>query len=232
MPFGDRRLYGVCCAEKGTFRFRVRARGRAGHAVRAGAGRQRAAQARSPRWSASAPAAPPTTSSTSRARCCAPSARTRPTRSVRVASIRASEPALAALVRAHAGRHVRADDHRRRLEDQRDPRARRVRRRLPAPARPGRRRRARPRHGAARRRARRAGARLDRGHRGQPLAALVAADGRHRRLGGRGRSRRRGRPDHAARLHRLAAGSGPRSRTASPTASSRSATRPCTSRGR
>jgi acetylornithine deacetylase/succinyl-diaminopimelate desuccinylase-like protein len=32
MPYGDRRLYGVCCAEKGTFRFHVRARGRAGHA--------------------------------------------------------------------------------------------------------------------------------------------------------------------------------------------------------
>jgi acetylornithine deacetylase/succinyl-diaminopimelate desuccinylase-like protein len=32
MPYGERRLYGVCCAEKGTFRFRVSARGRAGHA--------------------------------------------------------------------------------------------------------------------------------------------------------------------------------------------------------
>jgi len=32
MPYGERRLYGVCCAEKGTFRFRVVARGRAGHA--------------------------------------------------------------------------------------------------------------------------------------------------------------------------------------------------------
>ena len=32
IPYGDRRLYGICCAEKGTFRFRVRARGRAGHA--------------------------------------------------------------------------------------------------------------------------------------------------------------------------------------------------------
>src|SRR3954452_12285216 len=32
MPFGDRRLYGVCVAEKGTFRFAVRARGTAGHA--------------------------------------------------------------------------------------------------------------------------------------------------------------------------------------------------------
>jgi acetylornithine deacetylase/succinyl-diaminopimelate desuccinylase-like protein len=32
IPFGGRRLYGVCCAEKGTFRFAVRAAGRAGHA--------------------------------------------------------------------------------------------------------------------------------------------------------------------------------------------------------
>jgi acetylornithine deacetylase/succinyl-diaminopimelate desuccinylase-like protein len=32
LPYGDRRLYGVCCAEKGTYRFTVRARGRAGHA--------------------------------------------------------------------------------------------------------------------------------------------------------------------------------------------------------
>ena len=32
MPYGDRRLYGVCCAEKGTFRFSLLARGRAGHA--------------------------------------------------------------------------------------------------------------------------------------------------------------------------------------------------------
>jgi acetylornithine deacetylase/succinyl-diaminopimelate desuccinylase-like protein len=32
IPYGDRRLYGVCCAEKGTFRFSVRTRGRAGHA--------------------------------------------------------------------------------------------------------------------------------------------------------------------------------------------------------
>jgi acetylornithine deacetylase/succinyl-diaminopimelate desuccinylase-like protein len=32
MPYGDRRLYGVCVAEKGTFRFRLRAGGRAGHA--------------------------------------------------------------------------------------------------------------------------------------------------------------------------------------------------------
>jgi acetylornithine deacetylase/succinyl-diaminopimelate desuccinylase-like protein len=32
MPFGDRRLYGVCVAEKGTFRFKLRAAGTAAHA--------------------------------------------------------------------------------------------------------------------------------------------------------------------------------------------------------
>jgi acetylornithine deacetylase/succinyl-diaminopimelate desuccinylase-like protein len=32
MPYDGRRLYGVCCAEKGTFRFAVRTSGRAGHA--------------------------------------------------------------------------------------------------------------------------------------------------------------------------------------------------------
>jgi acetylornithine deacetylase/succinyl-diaminopimelate desuccinylase-like protein len=38
MPFGDRRLFGVGCAEKGTYRFRVRARGIAGHAAVPGTG--------------------------------------------------------------------------------------------------------------------------------------------------------------------------------------------------
>jgi len=38
VPYGDRRLYGVCTAEKGTFRFTVTARGRAGHASVPGTG--------------------------------------------------------------------------------------------------------------------------------------------------------------------------------------------------
>jgi acetylornithine deacetylase/succinyl-diaminopimelate desuccinylase-like protein len=38
MPYGERRLYGVGCAEKGTFRFRVTARGVAGHASVPGTG--------------------------------------------------------------------------------------------------------------------------------------------------------------------------------------------------
>jgi acetylornithine deacetylase/succinyl-diaminopimelate desuccinylase-like protein len=37
-PYGHRRLYPVCCAEKGTFRFTVRARGRAAHAAIPGFG--------------------------------------------------------------------------------------------------------------------------------------------------------------------------------------------------
>jgi acetylornithine deacetylase/succinyl-diaminopimelate desuccinylase-like protein len=38
MPYGERRLYPVCCAEKGTFRFRVTTRGIAGHASIPGTG--------------------------------------------------------------------------------------------------------------------------------------------------------------------------------------------------
>jgi acetylornithine deacetylase/succinyl-diaminopimelate desuccinylase-like protein len=38
MPYHGRRLYGVCCAEKGKFVFRVRARGVAGHASVPGTG--------------------------------------------------------------------------------------------------------------------------------------------------------------------------------------------------
>jgi len=38
MPYGDRRIHGVCVAEKGTFRFAVRARGVAGHASVPGIG--------------------------------------------------------------------------------------------------------------------------------------------------------------------------------------------------
>jgi acetylornithine deacetylase/succinyl-diaminopimelate desuccinylase-like protein len=38
IPYDGRRLYGVCCAEKGTFRFRVLARGVAGHASVPGTG--------------------------------------------------------------------------------------------------------------------------------------------------------------------------------------------------
>ena len=127
MPYGDRRLYGVCCAEKGTFRFAVRARGRAGHASvpaladnallklapvleRLGARPRRA-----------------TTSPTSRARSCrALGERPGRTRRARSSACAAVEPRLAALVEPTLGVDVRADDHQRRREDQRDPGARRA----------------------------------------------------------------------------------------------------------
>ena len=38
VPYGDRRYYPVCCAEKGTFRFTVKARGKAAHAAIPGFG--------------------------------------------------------------------------------------------------------------------------------------------------------------------------------------------------
>ena len=38
IPYGDRRLYGVCCGEKGTFRFTVTTSGMAGHAAIPGLG--------------------------------------------------------------------------------------------------------------------------------------------------------------------------------------------------
>ena len=46
MPYGDRRLYGVCVAEKGTFRFNVDTTGTAAHASVPGLAEQRAARAR------------------------------------------------------------------------------------------------------------------------------------------------------------------------------------------
>ena len=46
MPYGDRRLYGVCVAEKGTFRFNVDTDRHRRPRLRARPGRERAAQAR------------------------------------------------------------------------------------------------------------------------------------------------------------------------------------------
>ena len=141
IPYGDRRLYGVCCAEKGTFRFRVRARGRAGHASvpaladnallkllpalraarhRARGVRRRRRPARVPRRDRRGPRRP------GRRRRAHARGRAAPRRDAR----------------ADAGRHVRPDADLRGGEDQRDPGARGVRRRLPAPAGARRRRRA------------------------------------------------------------------------------------------
>ena len=103
MPYGDRRLYGVCVAEKGTFRF-TPDRPRRAPATR------RCRRSATTRCSSSLPAIErlgagarrPSTSPTRRARCSRRSARTRPTRRARVARIARREPRLAAARRADA----------------------------------------------------------------------------------------------------------------------------------
>ena len=150
MPYGDRRLYGVCCAEKGTFRFRVRARGRAGHASvpaladnallkllpALAADRLHPRGVRRRRGAARVPAR-------DRRGPGRPRRRRRPDARRRAAARRDA--------RADARRDVRADADLGGREDQRDPGARRVRRRLPAPARARQRGRGAPRARAARR---------------------------------------------------------------------------------
>ena len=156
IPYGDRRLYGVCCAEKGTFRF-ARARPRRAPATpRCPAlARQRAAQARAALERLGD--APPGYDVTDEPRALLARARRGPRRpGGRAARASRDDRAAAGRAgRADARRHVRADDHRGRREDQRDPRARRAAGRLPRAAGHGRRGDdgARPR-GARRRRRR------------------------------------------------------------------------------
>ena len=230
MPYGDRRLYGVCVAEKGTFRFNVRTTGTAAHAsvpgladnallklapliTRLGEGRPRydltEATQRAARGARRGPGGP---------------------EAARSSASRAVAPRARAAARRRDARHVRADDRLRGREDQRHPGARAGARRLPRPARDGRGRRAQARPRGARRR--RLRARVHRGRRRQPLAGRVAADGRDRAAGWPSTTPapRPSRP--SCPRSPTAAGSAPRSRTASPTASSPSATRPSTRPGR
>ena len=127
IPYGDRRLYGVCVAEKGTFRFTVRTERPRRPRLGARAGRQRAAQA-----GALPPAAGRRASrrydltEAPRALLAALGLGPRRTRRPRSSALREGDPRLAALVEPTLGRDVRADDHLRVGEDQRrsPPRAR------------------------------------------------------------------------------------------------------------
>ncbi len=81
--YGGRRCYGVCCAEKGVFRFTITTSGVAGHASMPGMGENallKMAPAARAAWRRASPATgrPP-----SRSRSCAGSARTRRTRPAR-----------------------------------------------------------------------------------------------------------------------------------------------------
>ena len=69
MPFGDRRLYGVCVAEKGTFRFNLRTSGTAAHASVPGLAQERPARARPADHQARRRAGPASTSPRPPTRC-------------------------------------------------------------------------------------------------------------------------------------------------------------------
>ena len=129
------RHYGVCCAEKGIFRFNVTAHGAAGHAslprtgdnallklapVLAAAGRPARVVRRSPRR---------------RPRCCAASARIPTTRPPRWRGSRPRTRGCGSLVEPMLGGDADADDGQRLGQDQRDPVARADAGRLPRAAR-------------------------------------------------------------------------------------------------
>ena len=97
MPYDGRRLYGVCCAEKGTFRFAVRASGRAAtrRCPRSPTTRCSSCSRTS---SGSARRRSPTTSPTRRARSCRRSGSTPPTPTARSATMRGIDERLAAMI--------------------------------------------------------------------------------------------------------------------------------------
>ena len=134
MPYGDRRLYGVCCAEKGTFRFRVTAP----RAAPATPPSPRSPTTRCSSWPRCSRGSPtPTCRSTSPTRpaaCCTASARTPTTRPPRSRASRETEPRIAALVERQPAVTVAADDDLRLGEDQRDPRRAELRVDCRAPA--------------------------------------------------------------------------------------------------
>ena len=138
MPFGDRRLHGVCCAEKGTFRFAVRARGRAGHAS-VPATADNALLKLAPAIERLGSRKPPY-DVTDEPRAFLRAIGDDPDDPEGAARAHPRDRAAARrAVRADARRHRRPDDHLRGREDQRDPRPRRAAGRLPRPARHGRR---------------------------------------------------------------------------------------------
>ena len=222
MPYGDRRLFGVCCAEKGTFRFTVRARGKAGHASVPGVG-DNALLKLAPVIERLGAGRPASTSSRSRARCSRRCTRIPPT-----PRRRGEHPRH----RAAPGRHGRPDaagdrrphPHLRLRQDQRDPRTRGAPGRLPRAARDG----GRGDDGARARAGRRPRRHRDRLHGAggrEPLSDRLAPDGRDPRAGSASRSRTPRPSPSCSPPSPTRAGSARRSRTASPTASSPIATR-------
>ena len=100
MPYGDRRLYGVCVAEKGTFRFNVAHRRRRRPRPRPRPRQQRAAQARPDHHAGSARAAPASTSPRPPARCVAALGEDPEDPAAALEAVRAVSPQLAPLLDA------------------------------------------------------------------------------------------------------------------------------------
>ena len=203
--YAGRRCYGVCCAEKGVFRFTVTTDGVAGHASMPGMG-ENALLKMGPlleRFAARQPSYGLTDEPLAFLRGIGEDPDD-PEGSL--ARLRAADRATGDHVRADARRHVHADADQRVGEDQRDTQPRRAEGRLSRAARPRRGGGALGDRGGARRRERLRSSVADRVHRArrrQPLASGLAADGHHLRVDRRARQRRAGRARGAPRLHRL-----------------------------
>ncbi len=134
--YEGRRCYGVCCAEKGVFRFKIVTDGVAGHASMPGMG-DNALLKMGPvleRFAARQPAYSPTEEPLAFLRGIGDDP---DDLEGSIARLRAARPAPGDHVRADARRHVHAHADHRLGEDQRDPEPRGAEGRLPRAARPG-----------------------------------------------------------------------------------------------
>ena len=188
-----RRLYGVCCAEKGVFRFTLTADGRGGSRLDPAhrATTRCSSSRRSLDAARRAPASCSTLTPEPAALLPALGEGDGDTRAAALERVREADPRLAMLVEPMLGVTFTPTMARASEKINVIPSRARDQGRLPRAARAGRGRRARARRGGARRRGLRARASTSRG--GQPLADRVAADGRNPRLARRAGPGRRGR---------------------------------------
>ena len=200
--YDGRRRYGVCCGEKGVFRFTITAPGIAGHASMPKTG-DNALLKLGPVLDRLAAAQSSFELTDVAVALIARLGGDPEDPAAALARIASTDPALPIIVEPMLGRDAHADDGARVRQGERDPLARADQGRLPGPA-GTRRGRGAPadRPGAGRRR-RRDGDRFHRDGGRQPVAARVADDGRDRAVARRRRPRGRGGPGAAARILRL-----------------------------
>ena len=202
VEYDGRRVYPVCVAEKGVFRFTITTVGRAGHASLPRIGDNALAKL-APVLDGAARAAPVLDLTPEPEALLAALGLDPSDPEAAFAEIEAKDPRLGLLVEPMLGITMTPDDPQGRREDQRDPVARGAAGRLPRAAGAGRRRGAGRPGRAGRRRRLRGGVRRRRGGR-KPLADRHAPDGLDQPLRrARGPGRHRG-PDGVPRLLRLA----------------------------